>query len=123
MKKFFKFYINILPIISLLNSVVYATESQSYTDISRSIAKVLAVLSWIGYAVCLGMLLFIGAKYTMAAANERATLKGGLVNYFIGIFLIAGASTIAALFSGIASGGVTGKDNLSQSLIDAATNL
>ena len=40
------------------------------------------------------MLIYIGIKYTMSAANEKADLKRGLINFVIGAVIIAGAATI-----------------------------
>lgn len=56
--------------------------------------KVLGVVQWVGYAFAFGMLLYIGIKYTMSAANEKADLKKGLINYVIGAGILFGASTI-----------------------------
>ena len=52
-------------------------------------------MQWIGYAIAIGMLVFVGIKYVMASANEKADLKNSLIKYVIGAVLIAGAVTIA----------------------------
>lgn len=74
---------------------------------------ILGVIQWCGYAIALGMLIYIGIKYTMASANEKADLKGASINYVIGAIVIAGAATICGwciqIFdgSGGGSGGTT----------------
>lgn len=61
---------------------------------SGAIQKILGAIQWIGYAFAIGMLIYIGIKYTMSAANEKADLKKGLINFVIGAVIIAGAATI-----------------------------
>lgn len=55
---------------------------------------IIGAMQWIGYAIAIGMLVFIGIKYVMASANEKADLKNSLIKYVIGAILIAGAVTI-----------------------------
>lgn len=59
-----------------------------------AVSKILGAIQWIGYAFAIGMLIYIGIKYTMSAANEKADLKRGLINFVIGAVIIAGAATI-----------------------------
>lgn len=60
----------------------------------NAVGLILGAIQWIGYAFAIGMLIYIGIKYTMSAANEKADLKKGLINYVIGAVIIAGAATI-----------------------------
>lgn len=55
---------------------------------------IIGAMKWIGYAIAIGMLVFIGIKYVMASANEKADLKNSLIKYVIGAILIASAVTI-----------------------------
>ena len=66
-----------------------------------AVAKILGIIQWVGYAVALGMLIFICIKYVMSAANEKADLKKGLINFVIGAIIIAGAATICGWLSSI----------------------
>lgn len=59
-----------------------------------AVNQILSAIQWIGYAFAIGMLIYIGIKYTMSAANEKADLKKGLINFVIGAVIIAGAATI-----------------------------
>lgn len=62
---------------------------------SDTASKVIGAMQWIGYAIAIGMLVYIGIKYVIASADEKADLKNALVKYFIGAILIASAVTIA----------------------------
>jgi TRAP-type C4-dicarboxylate transport system permease small subunit len=61
---------------------------------SDKVAQILGAIRWFGYAIALGMLLYIGIKYMMSAANEKADLKKGSINYVIGAVVVVAASTI-----------------------------
>lgn len=58
------------------------------------VKTILDAIMWFGYAIALGMLIYIGVKYTMSAANEKAELKQTAINFIIGAIIIAGAVTI-----------------------------
>ena len=60
--------------------------------------KVLGYIQWFGYVIAVGMLLFIGIKYMMSSANEKADLKKGSINYVIGAVLVATAATVVGFF-------------------------
>jgi uncharacterized membrane protein len=72
---------------------VFASEEQ--TVITNLSNKVLSIFMWAGYAVGLGAIIFIGIKYIMSGANEKASLKGILPKYLIGIVAILFCFTIA----------------------------
>ena len=57
-------------------------------------SKILGVIQWVGYGFAIGMLIYIGIKYMMSAANEKADLKKGLINYVIGAALVVAAATV-----------------------------
>lgn len=56
-----------------------------------------------------GILIYIGIKYVMSGANERAELKGTFSKYLIGVALIVLCTTIAAAVAKIAD--TDGKNN------------
>lgn len=56
---------------------------------------VIGVMKWFGYAIAIGMLVYIGIKYIMASANEKADLKNALIKYAIGAVIIVFAVNIA----------------------------
>lgn len=63
-------------------------------DAKKLASNVLGFVQFVAYAIALGMLIYVGIKYVMASANEKADLKSALVKYVIGAIIIAGASTI-----------------------------
>lgn len=125
MKKFMRYYLTILMILSMMGNIVFAggagmeASNGAYDNISIIIGRVLNAASWFGYAIALGMFIYIGAKYTTSAANEKANVKQGLINYLIGAVLIACASLVADIVSGIAAGGATGTSGIAGSIIQA----
>jgi len=67
------------------------------------VKNLLTTVQWIGYAIAVGWLMYLGIKYIMASADEKANLKNGMIKYVIGAILIVGAATI---FGWIANSGI-----------------
>ena len=90
--------------IILITTIVYAFESEldpfppsAPSEVYEPVGSILGAIHYVGYAIAIGMLIYIGIRYTMAAANEKADLKQMSVNYAIGAFIIAGASGLFQL--------------------------
>ena len=64
------------------------------TGMDGTVSGFLGTFQFIGYAVAIGMLIYIGIKYTMAAADAKADMKTTAIRYVIGAILIAGADAI-----------------------------
>lgn len=98
MKKIVSFFI----LITTITSISFATRYIPSVDPNEAnvgqfkvIANtVIASMKWVGYVIAIGMLIYVGIKYTMASADEKASMKGVLVKVVTGSFIIAGASTI-----------------------------
>lgn len=121
MKKFMRIYLTVLCLISMLNSVVLAGGTSSVDQLKGKLPVILNAVAWIGYAIAFGMFIYIGIKYTLSAANEKATLKQGSINFLIGGILIASASVVADIVAGVAAGGGSlGSNSLATGLINAA---
>lgn len=76
-------------------------------------SNILGAMQWIGYAIAVGMLIYIGIKYVTSAADERASLKGSLVKYVIGAVLIAGAVTLTSIIFNMGNSSTkSGKTNI-----------
>ena len=78
----------------------YSTITPSYTvstddKMASGIRTIIGTMQWVGYAIAVGMLVYIGIKYVMASANEKADLKQALIKYVIGAIIIVFATTIA----------------------------
>ncbi len=84
-----------------LNSAI-KPDSGHLTDDSTKAGTVasnaLGVIQFFGYAMAIGMIIYIGIKYMMASANEKADLKKGAINYVIGAILVAAATTVVGIF-------------------------
>ena len=100
-------FLIIMIIILIIPSIIFgfADEIGNPTPtppdgMSDTVSTILGVIQWVGYAIAVGMLLYIGIKYVMAAANEKAELKQSLINFVIGAILVAGVTII---FTGIVS--------------------
>lgn len=88
-------------------TLVFAGVADGFSDSKGTIAKVanalLSALAWFGFAIAVGILIFIGIKYVLSGANEKANLKGKFQAYLIGVALIVLCSTIASGVAKIAN--------------------
>ena len=66
------------------------------TEMSTWVGDVLGIIQYICWALAIGMLLYLGIRYLMSAANERAELKNSSIRYVIGALMIASGSTVFA---------------------------
>ena len=67
------------------------------------VGKIIGFIQYAAWAIAIGMIIYIGIKYTMSAANEKADLKKGLINFVIGAVIIAGAATICGWLASFGS--------------------
>lgn len=94
--------ISLLMTLSLIcSSIAYAlppdlnpSMSAPGEKIESIVPDILGMVQWIGYAVAIGMLVYIGIKYVMSAADEKANLKRASINYLIGAIVVFAASTV-----------------------------
>lgn len=94
----------IFLIILMCSTVAFATHIPTeippslngYDDgrIEQMATSIIGALMWIGYAIAVGMVVFIGIKYIMASADERASLKGMFIKVFVGSLIIVLSVTI-----------------------------
>lgn len=103
-KKIFSIFLTILTIfqstyVSAIEGIIGGDTSPNAVDNALAL-KILGAFQWIGYAIAVGMLVYVGIKYTFAAADEKADMKNSLVKYCIGSVLIMGASTIVGWIFG-----------------------
>lgn len=71
------------------------TPSDQGTGAQGTVEVILGFIQFVGYAIAVGMLIYVGIKYVMASADEKANLKNAMIRYVIGAVLIAGATSIA----------------------------
>ncbi len=119
-----RIYLTVFMLIAMLNNVVYAATSAD--QLKLILPRIINGLAWIGYAISFGMFIYIGIKYMLSAASEKAALKEGSISFVVGGILIASASFVAniiAVFAAgrtnLAPGGLA--SNLISAAIDAAS--
>lgn len=65
-----------------------------FSELNPVVGGFLGVFQWVGYAIAVGALIYLGIKYVLSAADDKATLKGAAWKYILGAFLISGAATV-----------------------------
>lgn len=122
MKKCSKIICMLLVMVAILSTTMVFAEGESgaYNILANVLNALLSALSWFGYAIAIGALVFMGIKYVMSGAQEKANLKGSLSKYLIGIALIVFCSTIASAVANIAN---TDGSNNAEGLIKRALGL
>ena len=122
-KKIFTIY---LLLSVMFSSIIYAfdhaisdpIENPSVDPgVSEMVNVILGVIQWVGYAIAIGMLIYVGIKYLMSSANEKANLKQDSINLLIGAIVIFAAVTICTwcvtfFKSAGGGGGATGGSTL-----------
>ena len=103
--------ITILMLIFNISGIVFAnslfegtivdfgpTETPTGTDFVRHIVKtILTLIRVFAAGLAIIVITIMGTKYMAAAASEKAEIKNKLINYVIGIVLVAGATEIIAV--------------------------
>ena len=77
-------------------------EPSNVTSFNKIIQTILGVVQVIAFAFAIGMLLYLGIKYMMSSANEKADLKKGSINYLIGAIICFGAVGIVQMIKAFA---------------------
>lgn len=107
MKKFMKGLVTFVCMIPMIQGVVFADATG---EIKSTVVSIVNVVAYCGYAIAMGMMAYIGIKYMLSSANDKANLKQGVINYLIGAFLIAGASLVANTVASLAGSGNSASD-------------
>ena len=85
------------PVVSLAGPFE-ATADDSVTGklggIQSGVGIAITVLQWIGYAVAVVMILWLGIQWMLAQPAKKAELKGKMWSMAIGIILLVGGVTI-----------------------------
>ena len=100
MKKFISIMMSLCMVMSMFASVLAADAyiGENVTAIDGVLTGIVSTVRAIGFAFAAGMLLYVGIKYVMASANEKADLKKGSISYVIGAVIIFGASALLGIF-------------------------
>lgn len=104
MKKFISVFMSLAMMAAMSNMVLAsAITIQEPTALNGILGKILGIVQVIAVAFATGMLLYVGIKYTMASANEKADLKKGSISYVIGAVIIFGCSAILGVVKDLAA--------------------
>ncbi len=86
-----------------MGNVVFAAFDASMQDPGGEAGnlanKILGILTWVGVAVSIGMLIFLGIKYVTSSPDGKADLKKQLGVYVLGFVLIISATTIVGILA------------------------
>lgn len=63
--------------------------------LNSTAGSIIGTMQWIGYALAIIMMVYIGIKYITSSADDKASLKGTAWKYVLGAVLITSAVTIA----------------------------
>ncbi len=75
------------------------------TQVTNALAtQILSILMYVAYAVAFGMIIWIGIKYMMGAAGDKAKVKQTFVPYIIGAIIVGMAAQLTTYFMGIMAG-------------------
>lgn len=104
-------FLVVLPCFSfaggILRDNVSASLPSQVEQAQNTTKMIISVIKWIGYACAIGMVIFIGIKYVLASADEKASLKGMLVKVVIGSVIIVAAVVITDTVINVVGGKVT----------------
>lgn len=103
MKKFISMLMSCMMTFGLCGMVMATSGISigSSSALNGILSAVLGVVKAIATAFAIGMLLYVGIKYTMASANEKADLKKGSINYVIGAVIIFACTGIISVLQSL----------------------
>lgn len=79
---------------SFFGTDVAVTIGTTNGDMVSMVSDILGFLQYAGFAIAVGMTIYAGMKYMMAAANEKAELKESSIRLVTGAIIVAGVSGI-----------------------------
>lgn len=86
------------PVLAVPSDIkVDENSALSNTGAGDIASTVLGAIKWIGIAIAIGMLMFLGIKYVTSSPEGKADLKKQLGIYVIGFAFIVGATTIVGV--------------------------
>ena len=84
-----------------LASVIPDTNPTPLSGTESMVGSLLGMVEGAAFGCASGMLIYIGIKYTMASANEKADLKNSSIKYLIGAMIIYALSAVFAIIQNI----------------------
>ena len=107
----------VILLVSMFSSVVMASnpadQVKNFTSSNNTPGKaeiqglagnVISILTTVGIAVAIIILLILGIKYMMGSASEKAEYKKTMIPYLVGAVLVFAATWVASAIYGFATG-------------------
>ncbi len=101
-----KFMLSLILIMFIYSHIVNATgipvtiPSVSPSQPNINANAILGVVQWIGYIIGIGMFMWVGIKYLLSGAGEKAKAKETLIPLLIGAIMVtSGTAITAAVFT------------------------
>ena len=60
------------------------------------VGKIIGFIQYAAWAIAIGMIIYIGIKYMMSGAGDKAKVKETLIPYLVGAICVGAATTIAS---------------------------
>ena len=108
-KKIIVFFTSLILMMIIMMPVVSAGSIKDMIGISNltpsqlpgfKAVTLIGTIKWIGYIVGIGMFIWVGIKYLLSGAGEKAKAKETLIPLLIGAILVtSGTAVTAAVFS------------------------
>lgn len=95
----------VLMIVSIVTPVLATTIdgvqiNPSYnadSNVSNKFNTILGMIKYLGVFLAVGLLMFLGIKYMMGSASEKAEYKKTMIPYIVGVVLLFSAAIIVQI--------------------------
>lgn len=114
------FVLTLLLVLSLSTICFTSAAEDAESVISEIGSNILGAVVWVGYAISLGMVVYIGIRYALGSADAKANMKGAVVSWLIGAFLVFGSMTVIRIV--LKTANLRSDKGLADAIIDAATS-
>lgn len=84
---------------------------EALNKLNPIIGTIITVLQWIGYAVAVVMILWLGVQWMLAQPSKKAELKGKMWSMAVGILLLVGGVSLLKIVWSLAEQGTSGLAN------------
>ena len=112
--------VSLLVMIFILCTGMVFAEDES--QLVSAAWKITSAVLWVGYAVALGMVVYIGIKYITGAADAKANMKSAVISYLIGALIVFSATTIAQIVVGLAVNNSSSSRGLANTIVKNVKN-
>lgn len=116
MKKYLGIFLMMMLLFTSLSTSVMADDGTAAL-IGQKGTEIVNAILWFGYAIALGMVVFIGIKYILGSAEAKSNMKSAIVSWFIGAFIVFACTTIITWVLNVINAG--GGEDIASGIINA----